>query len=78
MLWESAAAARTFVQHHSPIPGKIANADDDERAAIQASILKNVVLPTFLLVDATGKVIATSKDEKLDTLDGKLGAVRSE
>lgn len=78
VLWESAASAKTFVQHHSPIPGKIANADEDGRAAIQASILKSVVLPTFVLVDAAGKVIATSKDEKLDTLDGKLDAVRSQ
>lgn len=72
VLWESAASAKTYVERHAPVPGMIAHADEDARATIQKSVLKMVVLPTFVLVDAKGTVIATSKSETLDDLGAKL------
>lgn len=75
VMWESPAAAQTFAQHHSPIPGKLTHADEDRREAILATVIENVVLPSFVLVDAQGTVIATSRTEKLDALDAKLRAL---
>jgi thiol-disulfide isomerase/thioredoxin len=74
VLWESAASAKTYVQRHAPIPGKIAHTEDEHRKAIQQTLLKVVVLPTFVLVDAGGKVIATSKEGGLDVLPDKLSS----
>lgn len=72
VLVEGAATARTVPEKHGPIPGTVAYVDGEQREALEANLLKMVVLPTFVLVDAGGKVIATSKDDTLDELAERL------
>lgn len=72
MLWDSPEDARAFVGEHGPIPGTVVQADPKTRNAIQSAFFKVVALPTFVLADRDGRIVATSLDHELAELPSLL------
>jgi hypothetical protein len=74
VLWDSPDDAEAFVRRRGPLPGTVALADGPARTAIRSAFFKLVALPTFVLADGTGRIVATSMDHELDELDDVLPA----
>jgi len=74
VLWDSREDAQAFIRDHGPVPGAVVQADAATRTAIQSAFFKVVALPTFVLADADGRIVATSLDHELTDLPGVLSA----
>jgi thiol-disulfide isomerase/thioredoxin len=74
VLWDSAEDAATFARERAPLPGTVVRADERSRGAIQAAFFELVALPSFVLADGEGRVVATSVDHELGELAGVLPA----
>ncbi len=77
VLWDSAEDAATFVQERGPLPGTVVRADERSRAAIQSAFFELVALPSFVLADRDGRVVATSVDHEIGELAGVLPGAES-
>jgi hypothetical protein len=69
----SAASAMTMLNgggttKHAPIPGLVVQPDATTRATIESSVMKTMAYPSHVLVDADGRVVATSIDAALSEL----------
>jgi hypothetical protein len=74
VLWDSREDAQAFVRDRGPVPGTVVQADSALRTAIQSAFFKVVALPTFVLADAEGRIVATSLDHEIADLPGVLSA----
>jgi thiol-disulfide isomerase/thioredoxin len=72
VLWDSAEDAATFARERAPLPGTVVRADERSRGAIQAAFFELVALPSFVLADGEGRIVATSVDHELGELAGVL------
>lgn len=72
VLWDSAEDAAAFVRERGPLPGTVVRADEPSRNAIQAAFFEVVALPSFVLADGDGRVVATSVDHEIGELAGVL------
>jgi thiol-disulfide isomerase/thioredoxin len=77
VLWDSPEDARAFIRDQAPVPGTVVQADPTTRTAIQSAFFKVVALPTFVLADAEGRIVATSLDHELADLAEALAGAPS-
>ena len=72
VLWDLLPDAQRFCEEQSPVPGEAAWLDVDARKRVRPKVFEYVALPSFVLADADGTVLATSDETKLETLDEVL------
>lgn len=72
VLFDGPNDAREFRTQRTPVPGELAWTSEDDRRALRSSIFKSVSLPSFVLADAAGTVLATSDETELAALDEVL------
>jgi hypothetical protein len=63
--------ARAF-HERAALPGEVAWTDEADREAIGAQIFRYISMPSFVLADASGQIVATSDDTKLSALEARL------
>jgi hypothetical protein len=71
VLWDELDDAQAFARRHA-LPGTIAWVSKPAQQDLLARVLKYPVFPSFVLIDANGQVLATSRETKLDAIDALL------
>ena len=61
--------AQEFVATRGPIPGDVAWTDQRTREQLKSRVMRYVALPSFVLVDADGIVVATSNETELSRIE---------
>lgn len=75
VLWDGPDDAREFVAKQAAIPGEVAWTDQRTRKLLSSQVMKYVSLPSFVLLDTGGIVVATSDDIELSELEVRLDAL---
>lgn len=74
VLWDDEETAASYVSTHAPIPGTIVLADDAAQAKL-AVLLGVPSFPSFLVIDAKGRVVALPDDGDLDSAVRRSGVL---
>lgn len=72
VLWDTLSDAQDFVESRAPVLGEVAWTDISVRQRLRSQVMTFVALPSFVLVDTDGTVLATSDDITLGQLDTVL------
>jgi hypothetical protein len=72
VLWDGLTDAQEFVTSRGPIPAEVAWTDQRARELLGSQVMTYVTLPSFVLVDARGTVVATSDDTELEEIEARL------
>jgi hypothetical protein len=78
VLWDGPNDAREFVARRGPVPGDVAWTDEYTRELLRSQVMNYVSLPSFVLVDADGTVVATSDDTELAQIETRLETIEED